>query len=320
MFTNSVLLIIKQRPFFSVFILAWGLASCNSSRNILQETKLLPDYPSASGIEFHQNHYYVIGDDANQLIILDSSLKATDSLALYHYSEKRIPKKIKPDLESISLLDNNQLLLLGSGSLSPYRNITWLIDPTTKKKDSIRLDTFYSRIGLQGIHELNIEGATTYPGGFILANRGSKGYPKNHLIFTRRNFWNRQSMVEINSMLAGSQTDSSVFSGISGICYAPGKDALLLTISTEDTRNSMDDGAIGTSYLWIINNISSKKNWKAVNPDQIINLDELDARFKGQKIESVCISRESKSHYYLVLAADNDNGSSTLFKLVVGKD
>ena len=300
--------------FFSLF--TWG---CSSQKHMLQEKILLPDYPSASGIDYRDQAVYIIGDDANNLLILDSSLQTKDSISLFHFAEKRIPKKLKPDLEAMTLLDDGNILLTGSGSSFPTRSIAWLINPKTKIKDSIRLDTFYQRITLQGIQELNIEGIAAYPGGFILANRGSKGYPKNHLIFTRRNFWKRQTNVEISSMLAGANTDSSQFSGISGITYASKQDALILTISTEDTRNNMDDGAIGTSYLWIIRNISSKKNWKAVNPDIIINLDQLDPKFIGQKIESVCILKETSSRYYLLLAADNDNGSSTLFKMVVSK-
>ena len=303
--------------FFLVFCVLIG--SCSSQKHMLQEKILLPDYPSASGIDFRNQTVYIIGDDANNLLILDSSLKTKDSIALFSFSEKRIPKKLKADLEAMTILDNGDILLSGSGSLNPTRSVAWLINPVKKTKDSIRLDTFYQRVSLQGINELNIEGIAAYPGGFILANRGSKGYPKNHLIFTRRNFWQRQTGVEISSMLAGVNTDSSQFSGISGITYAPNQDALILTISTEDTRNNMDDGAIGTSYLWIIRNISSKKNWKAVNPDTIINLDQLDPKFIGQKIESVCILKETSSRYYLLLAADNDNGSSTLFKMVVSK-
>lgn len=303
-----------------LLLLTWmAISSCNSQKHLLQEKILLPDYPSASGIDYHNQSVYIIGDDANNLLILDSSLKAKDSISLFSFAEKRIPKKLKPDLEAMTILDNGNILLTGSGSLSPTRSVAWLINPASKVKDSIRLDTFYQRVSLQGIQELNIEGIAAYPGGFIIANRGSKGYPKNHLIFTRRNFWQRQAAVEITSMLAGVNTDSTHFSGISGITYAAKQDALILTISTEDTRNSMDDGVIGTSYLWIIRNISSKKNWKAVNPDEIINLDQLDAKFIGQKIESVCILKETSSRYYLLLAADNDNGSSSLFKMVVSK-
>lgn len=302
-----------------LFFLIISTCSCGSNE-LLEEVVEFPSYPSASGIEYHNKKFYVIGDDATQLMVLDSSMSVTDSIRLYPGNEKKIPKAIKPDLEAAAFTNDGHLLLLGSGSASPQRNVGWLIDYSNKKNDSIRLDTFYSRLQLNGIKELNIEGATAIPGSFVLAARGSKGYPKNHLIITDKIFWQKQSQAAITVILAGSNTDSSLFSGISGLAYAPKSDRLLLTVSTEDTRNSMDDGAIGKSYLWIINNISSKKRWKAINPDKIIELESLDPKFKGQKIESVCITKETSGFLHLVLAADNDNGSSTLFRVIVQKN
>ena len=101
--------------------------------------------------------------------------------------------------------------------------------------------------------------------------------------------------------------------------YSYKSDRLIMTISTEDTHNALEDGAIGKSYLWIFKNISSKRRWKAANPSQVIELDAMDARFKGQKIESVCITSETRDFLHLVMAADNDDGSSTLFRVVVEK-
>ncbi|OSZ80083.1 hypothetical protein CAP36_02125 [Chitinophagaceae bacterium IBVUCB2] len=286
----------------------------------MQEIKLLADYPSASGIEYSNKQYYIIGDDANNLLILDSNLNSIDSLSLYSFAEKRISKKIKADLEAILFTRKNKLLLIGSGSLSPYRNIAWLIDPLTKQKDTTRLDTFYQRLQLYGIKEINIEGACSIPGSIIISNRGSKGFPKNHLVFTSNSFWEKQELSPVTSIMIGTNTDSTVFNGVSGMAYASKSDQLILTVSTEDTRNNIDDGAIGKSYLWLIKSISSKKNWKAINPNRVIDLEKIDPRFKGQKIESVCITKETKNFLYLTLVADNDNGSSTLFKVVVEKD
>jgi len=301
------------------FILLISLFASCGSNNMLKEIKKLEHYPSASGIEYFNNQFYIIGDDANDLLILDSSLTPTDSISLYSFAEKRIPKKVKADLEAITITKDNKLLIVGSGSLSPYRNTAWLIDPVSKQKDTIRLDTFYQRLTQNGIQETNIEGISAIPGSMILSNRGSKGYPKNHLIFTVDNFWNNQANAPITIILVGSNKDSSLFSGVSGFTYAKKSDRLILAVSTEDTRNNMDDGAIGKSYLWVIKNISAKKKWKAINPDQVIDLDAMDAKFKGQKIESVCVTKETKDFLHLVLAADNDDGSSSIFRLIVEK-
>ena len=71
-----------------------AFTSCGSN-NMLKEIKKLDHYSSASGIEYFRNHYYVIGDDANNLLILDEAFNPKDSIQLYSFSEKRIPKAIK---------------------------------------------------------------------------------------------------------------------------------------------------------------------------------------------------------------------------------
>ena len=286
---------------------------------MLKEVKNLDHYPSASGIEYFNKQYYVIGDDANDLMILDSNLNPSDSINLYSFKEKRIPKPLKADLEAIVTTADKKILLVGSGSLSPYRNTCWLIDPITKQKDSIRLDIFYERLKQNGLPELNIEGACSIPGAVLLSNRGSKGFPKNHLIITSPAFWQEQNSARIAVIHIGGNTDTSQFKGVSGLCYSKRSDRLIMAVSTEDTRNNMDDGAIGKSYLWIVENLSSKKGWKAINPDQVIDLGDIDPKFNGQKIESVCVTKETSSFLHLVLVADNDNGSSSIFRVVTEK-
>lgn len=295
-----------------------AFTSCGSN-NMLKEIKKLDHYSSASGIEYFRNHYYVIGDDANNLLILDEAFNPKDSIQLYSFSEKRIPKAIKPDLEAITVTKNGTLLIVGSGSLAPTRNTAWIIDPVTKQKDSIRLDIFYQRLKLNGLEEINIEGICSMPGSVVFSNRGSKGYPKNHLIFTNEDFLKDQTNARLIIVPVGSNTDSSFFNGVSGLAYSTKSDRLIITVSTEDTRNNMDDGAIGKSYLWIVKNISSKKGWKAINPDEIIDLEAIDPKFNGHKIESVCITKEATRFLHLVLAADNDNGASSIFRLIVEK-
>lgn len=302
-----------------LFFFAIQITSCGN-KNVLEEVKTFPSYPSASGIEKLDNKFYVIGDDANNLLILDSNLNAIDSISLFPFSEQRIPKSVKADLESISILKEKTILLLGSGSFSPYRNTGWIISPSKKEKQFLHLDTFYQRLQLNGIKELNIEGSCSIPGGLLLANRGNKSYPKNKLILTSEDFWESQTNAPISTIAIGITKDSTKFSGISGMCYSNKSDQLIFSVSTEETYNNVDDGTIGSSYLWIVKNISSKKKWKAINPEKIIELESIDHRFKGQKIESVCIAKETSGFLHLMLVADNDNGSSTVFRIVVEKD
>jgi len=310
-----------MRRYCIIIFLLWLTVSCGKT-HLLKELIQIDTYPSASGIEYYSDRIYLIGDDARQLLILDSNLHIQDSILLYHGNDKRLSKDTKPDLESIArirIAGKNQLLIIGSGSLAPYRNAAWLINPENEQKQAISLDTFFLRLQFNGIQETNIEGSCAIPGSIVLSNRGNKTNRKNQLIITSNNFWMQQAVAPISTLLVGSNADTTVFNGVSGLAYATKSDRLVMTVSTEDTRNAYDDGAIGKSYLWIVKNISGKKRWKSVNPDQVIDLEAIDPRFKGQKIESVCITNETKHFLHLVLAADNDKGSSTLFRLLVEK-
>ena len=80
------------------------------------------------------------------------------------------------------------------------------------------------------------------------------------------------------------------------------------------------DGAIGKSYLAIINNFSAKLDREKVRPDKIIELEKIDTVLRNQKIESVCIITERKNKTQLAMVADNDDGSSTIFRFKIKTD
>jgi hypothetical protein len=308
--------------YISFLLLLISFYSCSNNSQFLKEVKDLPYYPSASGIEFSNGNYYIMGDDATHLLVLDSNLAVTDSISLFKSSEKRIPKDSKPDLEALTMINrgkNPQLLMMGSGSLEPFRNTSVLFNTVTKLPETFRMDTFFHRLKYYGLQELNIEGLCYIPGNIVFSNRGHKGSPKNHLVFTSADFLTRQSIAPVTIIKVGNNQDSMQFQGVSGLAYARRCDKLLLTVSTEDTRNVLEDGAIGKSYLWIIDNISSKKRWNSINPTRIIDLEKTDPRFKRHKIESVCVVKETKNFLQLALVADDDDGSSVLFKLDISK-
>lgn len=301
-------------------LISFLIISCNPNKldPSLQIKKL--DYPSASAIEYHDGKLYIMGDDAPNMIVLDTSLNIIDSIPIVLHAGKRIPKDTKPDLEASAIyFSNNEpsIFLFGSGSLDPYRNAGWKYNINTKAKDNIYLESFYSKIKEAGIEQINIEGAAFVTDKLILVNRGNKSYQYNQLIITNENFWQADPGFHVSIIPFEIQKDTASFKGISGLTYAKQNDRLIMTVSTEDTRNVYDDGAIGKSYLWIIDNISGKLNSKTIRPDKIIDLEEIDSRFKGQKIESATIIEETKDTVHLVLVADNDDGSSTIILLHV---
>ncbi len=288
----------------------------------LTEVIILNDFPSGSAMVSSGNNIYLAGDDANVICVTDKNFKVIDTILLQQYDGKRIPKPVKHDIEAATLVHIHKqphILFAGSGSLSPYRNTVTLLNVQSGSKDTIDVQPFYNRIVQEGIEQLNIEGAATTSNNIVLANRGNKSYRKNHLVFTTANFWMDQQNADIQIMTVGINEDTTVFNGVSGLEYSSQYDKLILTVSTEDTYDTHGDGAIGKSYLWIINDFSSKKRRSAINPDRIIELEQIDKRFAGQKIESVCILDENRKQMTLGLVADNDDGASVLFKLLISK-
>ena len=283
------------------------------------QIKKLGTYSSASSVEYIDGKLYLMGDDAADLLVLDTNLNIIDSIPIISNSVMRIPKEIKPDLEASAFSpDSNEVFFFGSGSLSPYRNSAWRYNLKTGIKDSISLENLYSQIKTSGIEQVNIEGACFIGGKLLLINRGNKGYPNNHLIITDEKFWNKDSSFQI-SIIPFPDQRYSPFKGISGLCYAQESDKLILTVSTEDTKNNYEDGTIGQSYLWIIDNMSTKLNGKTLVVKRVIDLDYIDARFKGQKIESATVIGETNRLIHLALVADNDDGSSTIFKMSIAR-
>ena len=301
---------------FQMIAMSISFSACVAKAKLKSVTKL-SNYPSASAIEFFNKQFFIMGDDARHMVILSNKLEMLGTIPLYTYNENRIPKNIKGDIEAITVTKDNHLLLLGSGSLPPYRNGGWLIDPLTKQVDSFRLDTLYNRLQKLGMTTLNIEGVCAVPGFLLLANRGNNAWRHNDLILVDESALSNQQETPIAIIRLGANIDSTVFSGVSGLAYAAQSDELLISMSTENTSSTIGDGAIGKSYLWVIKNFSTKTKRTTIEPDLIIDLEKVDGRFTGEKIESVCVVRETKKLLQLALTADNDNGSSTIFQITV---
>jgi hypothetical protein len=245
---------------------------------------------------------------------------------LFDYPQKKIPKSEKVDLESsaiVTIMDHKYVLVLGSGSTEERKQI--LLIPLTPEglidegKPLVKngVQVFYDRLAKSEIAELNIEGAFLMDQKMILANRGSKTFPDNFLIVTENNFWTRQKEANLRVMSIEQPIDKKEFLGISELCYVESKDLLLIMLTTEATSNSYDDGAIGSSYLGWVNNFTAKMLLPTLKLDGITNLSEASHQFNHQKIEGFCLEPSDDNGLLLHLISDNDDGQSTLFKILL---
>jgi len=287
---------------------------------------LLANFPSGSSINYYENKLYLLGDDARVILILDPQYNVVDSMRIFDYPEKRISKSQKVDLESsaiVTIAGKKHLLALGSASTND-RKKTLLVPLTgdgaidySKPVVSNSITTFVDRLTPGGVKVLNIEGASVMHHSLILANRGNRNYPNNHLIVTEEDFWNRQSEATLRLIpieLVGTQSE---FLGISELCYVESKDMFLFTFTTELTNNAYDDGMIGSSYIGWVNNGTTKLKETKLTLDGLVNLSDAGSEFKNQKVEGICVERVNNNELLLHLISDNDNGESKLFKTLL---
>lgn len=283
----------------------------------LQEFKELGEFPSGSGIEYYNERLYVVGDDAKDILVLDDKWNKETSIPLFDSAELRIPKKIKADLESTTIIEINKiprLLLLGSGS-TLNRNRAILVNLDDHFKEEMDITGFYNQLK-DDLEQVNIESSAVVLGRLIMGNRGNLANPENTIIATDVDFWKHPEKTEWQKIeFKLPEIEGNAVLGLSGMTYSHKNDWLICTMSTEQTANSYDDGAIGDSYLAIVENASRKVSRKKMNVNELINLSEVDDAFKGYKLEGCTIVGEKNGRVKLHLVADNDSGKSFLFRV-----
>lgn len=281
---------------------------------------MLSNFPSGSAINYHDGKLYLIGDDANNMLVLDEDYQETNSIQLFDYSEKRIPKTLKTDFEAAVLVNiSDKIYLLALGSASGSEREKGMLIPLAsgeagfQKPQTFSYAAFIDSVKLKGIPEINIEGATLIGDHLILSNRGNITNQENHLIITERDFWTRQNEATISVLRV--VMPLNIFAGVSELCYVASLDLLLVTMSSEATTNAYDDGVIGDSYIGWVKDISRKLQDRDIVLDELVNLSAVDAIFKGEKIEGICTASVDGNELLLHLVADNDQGESRLFNI-----
>lgn len=297
-------------------VIAMHLTLTNAGAQTLKllRTTPMPNYPSASAMEWHQNRLYVMGDDATGMLVVDKKHRVKTVVPIFDSVMRRIPPAEKTDIEATALVPfagKKHLLLMPSLS-SAKRNTQVLY---TLEKGSLQLQKMVkvdSTAGA-GLQPLNIEGATAVSGKLFLSNRGNLAAPQNHLVQVQFRpdtgvyNWGRPILLRM--------PQTQHFAGVSGLYYLEGKDILLFTASTELTNSATTDGEIGDSFLGMVKGFSNKINQPVVQVDTMINLTPILQNETPQKIESVTVESVRRNTIKLHLAADNDNGQSTLFRL-----
>ncbi len=277
---------------------------------VLIKTTHLKNFPSASSIEIYKKRLYIVGDDAASILVTDTEHRIVDSISVLKSKVYRISKEEKADLESSIILNKEtRTFLVAFSSFSTVNRNKILFLDLHNKHVTIKS----SGLG-KSFKELNIEGAAIVNDKLLLSNRANNTQSTNSFIITNSDIENgikQEVMKTIHIILP----PSKAVIGISGIAYLKETDLLLFTASTENTPNAYSDGIIGDSYIGVIKNISALLDQKEIKVDKLISLSRYIGRGKPQKIESIAVQELKEDQIIFHLAADNDNGESTLFKM-----
>ena len=208
-------------------------------------------------------------------------------------------------------IDHPHLFAISSNS-TDSRN-KFLYFPLEEKDSFLILEKTLTKEQRTALPGLNIEGLTWVNSRFVLANRANTTFRMNKLFIS--NNTTNQTIIIPPSAIIDFVLDSQTVIGVSGLYYHHETDIMFFSASEEDTPSATQDGTINDSYLGWILNFSDKMDDKSVKPNQMIKLTPVDKRFTKQKIESVCVERFDKNEFILHMVADNDNGTSGLFKM-----
>lgn len=277
-------------------------------------SQVLVDVPSASGIVKSDDIFYVIGDNSPFLFKLDQDFRLISKTPIYltkNLDGEVFLKKIKPDFEAMEMVSENEIIVLGSGSKSPQRNICLRVAVETPKVMAYDISPFYDhlkKLDVMQDQELNIEAAAFHSGQIYLFNRG------RNVIFSFK-YKELMDHFEGSSPCPIPKTTAfdlpkinGIEAGFSGAATFQNKPLILFTASVENTKNAYDDGEILGSFIGTI----EIKNNEIVNSYQSVLLPN---HGPPAKVESIAIDQEiSEAESNVILVTDNDGEHSTLIK------
>lgn len=281
------------------------------------ETKVLQNIPGASGIAYNGEYTYIIGDNSPYLFRLNSRLDKVTNEVIYSVENldgESIPKKLKPDFEALELIRDNELVIFGSGSKSPQRDllVRVFLKPTGEAGEikTFDLSSFYS--GLREMEvlqnaELNIEAVAFHGDLLYLFNRG-----KNMLFIFNYDWFIRHleqgeeppaiDVVQLRLPLL-----NNLHAGLSGATIDVHEN-LIITASVEDTDNAYDDGEVLGSFIGIVplSQLRDEKAYRFI---------AIGAESEPFKVESVAVQEKpSLNEAVLLLTTDSDGEQSLLIK------
>ena len=256
---------------------------------------------SASGLVYQENKLYIISDSSSFLYEYTISEEKLNKIALIENAQENIPKKQKPDFESISQ-KGDELIILGSGS-TENRNQIFTYDTNSKKVKEKNFATFYEKIKSElniKEDELNIEGLIVTEKTIYFLQRGNGSTSKNGIIYADDEPENPKFKFIPFDLPKIKNVETTFTDGI----LVDNKIYFLAT--AEATLSTYDDGEVLGS---IIGSIDIKT----------MTIDFTEKITDTQKLEGITFYKKTNTQIEFLLCEDNDTAilESHIYKLVL---
>lgn len=263
----------------------------------LQTLFEIPGIGSASGLVNTNGVLYIISDNSTFLYRYDMNDGNFERIQLSENYHENIPKKIKPDFESITL-KGNKLVIFGSGSTT-NRNKIIAYNLKTKQITEKDLTDLYeklrSKIGLSS-DELNIEGAFYYERQWYFFQRGNGATSQNGIfIVDKKNVtFVAVSLPKIKEIEA-TFTDAILVG-----------DLIYFLAAVENTTSTYDDGEILGCFMGAY---SLKSN-------EVLFIDLISST---NKFEGITLLENNPYKIDFLLCEDNDTADlkTIIYKLSI---
>lgn len=309
-----------MRIVLSLFLFFINCTFTPKNMNIsIENIQTIVDFPSGSGVAYINNKIYAIGDDSPYLYVINSDFKLDKKILLYEENQEnfkgnRIKKKRKMDFETLEVISEKELVIFGSGSKSPQRDMFFrvLLDKNIIV-EKYSISDFYDLIRNSDLlknEELNIE-ATAFANGFLyLFNRSNnviiKVFYQNFLESLKT-----QEKPNLSYVRVPLPSIEGVEAGFSGATILRDQ-TFVFTASVEATDDAYNDGEIMGSLIGLLD-FSDFEKPKVLKFRNISNLE------KNLKVESVAVISTSAKDSELVLITDDDQGNTELIKVKISE-
>jgi hypothetical protein len=277
----------------------------------------IPGFNSGTGLEFHNENIYLTDVDSGEILVLSQKWKEIDRIPLFQ-STSGPDAEIHKDLQAATLVEINKiprLLALGTDTRESKHNKAVLLNLDDRTREDFTIDEFDERLKVFGLDELNIKAAAIVLGKLILGNSRGFDTGDNNFLVTDIDLWKKQDTEEISLLPVKYPENTPAGIMLSGMCYSPENDWLLLTFVAESKVSETAHGPSAVSYIALVENASRKVARKQVKINEMIDLSEVSKHLVGKEIKAACIQSDKNGKVKIYVIADHQEGGSHIFKL-----